>query len=141
MPEGQYIMKQPQRESARSNENRRRNKFDGAGSTTDGRRGRGGSQSKSRFNAIYNLKDNIMNGISGLGLFGQAQSNADGINISKAFKDPKDFTDEEKTILDQIKASSRCACERDPQYSFACKHGVAWFAANVVLSKIKRRLK
>jgi hypothetical protein len=61
--EGQYIMKQPRRDSARSNENTRRNKFEEIG------RGRGGSQSKSRFNAIYNLKDNIISGISGLGLF------------------------------------------------------------------------
>jgi uncharacterized Zn finger protein len=43
--------------------------------------------------------------------------------------------------LEQLKPESRCKCERDPQYGFACKHGVAWFAANVVLSKIKRRLK
>ena len=42
MPEGQYIMKQPQRDSARSNDNQRRNKFDGAAGT-EGRRGRGGS--------------------------------------------------------------------------------------------------
>ena len=82
-----------------------------------------------------------MSGITGLGLFGQAQNNADGINISRAFKDPKELTEDDKKILEQLKPESRCKCERDPQYSFACKHGVAWFAANVVLSKIKRRLK
>ena len=82
-----------------------------------------------------------MSGITGLGLFGQAQSNADGINISRAFKDPKEYTEDDKKILETLKSEIRCKCERDPQYSFACKHGVTWFAANVLLSKIKRRLK
>lgn len=82
-----------------------------------------------------------MSGISGLGLFSQSSSNPGGVNISRAFKDPKEYTDEDKQILETLKTVLQCKCERDPQFQFACKHGVSWFAANVILAKIKRKLK
>ena len=86
-----------------------------------------------------------MNGITGLSIFGHGSSNAEGINIiniiSRAFKDPKEYTEDDEKILEALKMDATCKCERDPQFTFACKHGVTWFAGNVLIAKIKRRLK
>ena len=33
----------------------------------------------------------------------------------------------------------KCDCEKDPQFSFACKNAVTWFTTNVLIQKIRRK--
>ena len=30
----------------------------------------------------------------------------------------------------------RCSCEKDPKYHFSCKHGIIWFATNLLQRKM-----
>lgn len=44
--------------------------------------------------------------------------------------------DAESTKNKQLKL--RCTCDKDEAYSFACKHGIIWFAQHVLIMKIRR---
>jgi len=54
---------------------------------------------------------------------------------------PSTSSQEEAVVvieLNEIKWNICCECDKDATYNFACKHGVIWFAANVIMLKIRR---
>lgn len=66
-------------------------------------------------------------------------------DVVKEKSDSKDQADAAAVVevieLKEMKHQICCDCDKDPTYAFACKNGVVWFAANVIMLKIRRQQK